>query len=538
VSSNPDANDESSCGRLARCEERFRKAMNATSDGLWVFENLQDVYYEVAPGGTILNVTPSVTALSKGRLNREDLIGKSIVDYYANKPDRDALLEALQKKGGVTDYEITLRDPDGSTLSCSISARMQLDSAGKPAKIIGILRDITERHRAEREREHLQAQLTQAQKMESIGRLAGGVAHDFNNMLTAIEGNVSLALDQLPPYSPLRDYLEEAQKCARRSADLTRQLLAFARKQTVTPKLLDLNETLEGMLKMLRRLIGEEINLIWAPGINLWPVKIDPGQIDQIVANLCVNARDAIDGVGKLTLETGTGVFDETWCASHEAYLPGEYVYLSVSDNGCGIASSVLPQIFEPFFTTKSAGKGTGLGLATVYGIVKQNNGFIDVQSEPFRGTTFKIFLPRHTGQDGERAANPSQLAGGGHETILVVEDEAAILMLARRTLQRRGYTVLTAGTPSQAIRMAGEHEGRIHLLITDVIMPEMNGRDLARRLHASYPEIKRLFMSGYTADVIANHGVLDEKIPFIQKPFTVEALAQKVRETLEKPPL
>jgi nitrogen-specific signal transduction histidine kinase/CheY-like chemotaxis protein len=397
-----------------------------------------------------------------------------------------------------------------------------------------MVRDITARKREEAEREKLEAQYLQAQKMEAVGRLAGGVAHDFNNMLSVILLHTEAALAKLDPADPLYADFEEIQKAGRRSADLTRQLLAFARKQAVAPKVLNLNETVEGMLKMLRRLIGEDISLSWKPGPALRQIHIDPTQIDQMLANLCVNARDAITDIGRIIIETANAVFDEAYCAEHAEYLPGEYVMLAIRDTGYGMDKETLSQIFEPFFTTKETGKGTGLGLATVYGIVKQNNGFITVDSEPGEGTTIKIFLPPYGGAV-EQAAPESQAEAinGGPETILLVEDEPAILKLGKTILERLGYTVLTAATPGEAIQLAEERQGRIDLLMTDVVMPEMNGRDLANNLIARYPEIKRLFMSGYTADVIVHHGVLDEGVNFIQKPFSMKDLAAKVRETL-----
>lgn len=397
-------------------------------------------------------------------------------------------------------------------------------------------RDITERKRVNEEREKLQVQLNQAQKMESIGRLAGGVAHDFNNMLGAILGYSELGMMKVSPTDPTHGTLKDIQKAAQRSVDLTRQLLAFARKQTVEPKVLDLNETLEGMLKMLRRLIGEDINLVWIPGQDLCRVRMDPSQIEQLLANLCVNARDAIRDTGKITVETSAVTFDETDCAAHVGLVPGEYVLLSVSDNGCGMDAETLSHLFEPFFTTKEVGKGTGLGLATVYGIVKQNNGFTDVYSEPGQGTTFKIYFPRHaTEADRTAKMDAEQTAVPGHETILLVEDEPMILEITKTMLERQGYTVQAAARPGEAIRLAREHAGAIHLLMTDVIMPEMNGRDLAKNLLSLYPNLKRLFMSGYTANVIAHHGVLDEGVQFIQKPFSMQSLAVKVREVLDE---
>jgi len=289
------------------------------------------------------------------------------------------------------------------------------------------------------------------------------------------------------------------------------------------------------MLKMLARLIGENIHLDWHPAANLWPVKMDPSQIDQILANLCVNARDAIDGLGKIAIETGNSVFDGDYCANHAGFAPGEYVWFSVSDNGHGMDQETMAHIFEPFFTSKELGKGTGLGLATVYGAVKQNDGFINVYSEPNSGTTFTIYLPRHLGRAGQAGIEGAAgSAARGCETILAVEDEPAILKLASVLLEKQGYTVLLASTPGEAIRLAQEHAGEIHLLMTDVIMPEMNGRALARNLLSFYPNLKRLFMSGYTADVIAHHGVLDDGVYFIQKPFSTKDLAAKVREALD----
>jgi nitrogen-specific signal transduction histidine kinase/ActR/RegA family two-component response regulator len=384
----------------------------------------------------------------------------------------------------------------------------------------------------------LESRLRQAQKLESVGRLAGGVAHDFNNMLGVILGHVELALEQAEENHEIYSDLKEIQKAAQRSADLTRQLLTFARKQIITPRKLDLNLTVKSMLTMLRRLIGEDIDLAWKPAETLWPVKMDPSQIDQILANLCVNARDAIAGVGKLTIETGMVSFDEGYCAEHAGFIPGDFVLLGVSDDGCGMDKETLNNLFEPFFTTKEMGKGTGLGLATVYGIIKQNNGFINVYSEPGRGSTFKIYLPRLVGdEDTDKAVPDKKAVPVGNETILIVEDEPAILKLTRMMLERKGYSVLSAATPAEAIKMAENHIDKIHLLMTDVVMPGMNGRDLAWHLTTLYPDIKLLFMSGYTANVIAHQGVLDEGVAFIQKPFSMADVAEKLREVLDTAP-
>jgi len=399
---------------------------------------------------------------------------------------------------------------------------------------IWAFRDITERKRAEAENTKLQDQLAHAQKMESIGRLAGGVAHDFNNMLGVILGYVELALEDIDPAQPLHHVLGEVQKAANRSAALTRQLLAFARKQTIAPKVLDVNETVTGLLKMLKRLVGENIKLDWRPDNNLWPVKIDPSQIDQILANLCVNARDAIADVGTIAIATANATVDATVCASHPDAVPGDYVQLTVCDDGCGMAAETLARIFEPYFTTKGLGRGTGLGLATVYGTVRQSNGFIHVGGELGKGTTFSIYFPRHLGLTAP--AQPDAATAStrhGNATILVVEDETSLLNLATTVLERLGHTVLAAATPTEAIRLAEAHQGQLQLLITDVVMPDMNGRDLAKHISSNWPGIKCLFMSGYTDDLITHHGALDEGVAFIQKPFSARDLATKVHDVL-----
>ena len=397
-------------------------------------------------------------------------------------------------------------------------------------------RDITDRIKTQQEKESLESQLRQAQKLEAVGRLAGGVAHDFNNMLSLIIGHAELALEDAGSNSSLRDNLAEIRSAGERSADLTRQLLAFARKQTVDPKVLDLNKTVAGMIKMLQRLIGEDLDLAWIPGPYVWPVKIDPSQLDQILANLCVNARDAIKGIGKITIETGNESFDQNYCANHSGFIPGDYILLAVSDNGCGMDNETLDNVFDPFFTTKESGKGTGLGLSTLYGIIKQNNGFISVYSELSQGSVFRIYLPRYQGDTCSSAKKGKDPAvEQGSETILLVEDAPAILEMTRMMLEKLGYSVITAKTPAEAINLARKHAGEIQLLLTDVIMPQMNGRDLAQNLVSSFPKLKRLFMSGYTANVIAHHGVLDEGVNFIQKPFSKKDLGAKVRKVLDQ---
>ena len=518
---------------LSREEERKRRQ--------------RDLEQALARNTALLKANPDLMFLFDG--------GCRILDYYTQNPARDLYRPPEEFLGKACD---AILPPDVARMTRE--KVMEVLATGKPTfstyalrlgevrhyecryvpcgegQVLAFIRDITDRKLAEAEKESLQGQLTQAQKMETVGRLAGGVAHDFNNMLGVILGFTELSLDSIPAGHPLRDGLMEIRKAAERSADLTRQLLAFARKQTITPKVLDLNETVEGMLKMLRRLIGEHIDLSWRPGREVGPLRMDPSQIDQILVNLCVNACDAIGGPGAIAIETAGVVIDEAFCARHAGGAPGPHVRLSVSDSGCGMDAETLAHIFEPFFTTKKMGEGTGLGLATVYGIVRQNNGFIDVDSEPGRGTTFTIHLPRHEGKSRAEGASD---AGGkppetGHATILLVEDEPALLNMTRVMLERLGHTVLATSSPGEAMRIAERHPDGIHLLMTDVVMPEMNGRDLARNLLAVYPGIKRLFMSGYTAEVIAHQGVVDEGIRFLKKPFSMKDLADKLVEVME----
>ena len=503
---------------LKESEERFKALHNASFGGIAIHDK-----------GIILECNRGLSILTGYEYN--ELIGMNGLELISDDT-RDQVIKNINA-GYEKPYEAKGIRKNGESYPLRLEAR-NIPYKGKNVRVVEF-RDITENKKAEEDKEKLENQLQQAQKMEAVGRLAGGVAHDFNNMLGVIIGHADMIMEDIDPDHPFYTDIEEIIKAGNRSVDLTRQLLAFARKQTVAPIILDLNRTVSGMIKMLHRLIGEDINLTWIPGKNTGKVKMDPSQIDQILANLCVNARDAISGVGKITIETGTAVFDKSYCAAHAGFIEGEYVLIAVSDNGCGMDSFTRQNVFEPFFTTKEQGKGTGLGLSTVYGVVKQNNGFVNVYSEPGHGTTFRMYLPKYMDKAASLSKQSHRLqVERGHETILLVEDEPAILKITTMMLQRMGYKVIPASGPDEAVNLAREYAGQIHLLLTDVIMPDMNGRDLAGIILSLYPNLKRLFMSGYTANVIAHHGVLDAGINFIQKPFSKEALSEKVREALD----
>jgi two-component system, cell cycle sensor histidine kinase and response regulator CckA len=509
---------------LRQSEERFSRFFRSTPVGTSI-TRLSD--------GQIVDANDA--ALRLVGYTREDVIGQNVLTlgWWANPGDRVKMVQTLEEQGKVKDFETQLVSKSGEIIDVLGSA--EVIEMAEEKYMLSLAYDITERKRGEMERKKLEEQLFQAQKMESVGRLAGGVAHDFNNMLGVIIGRAELALQQDISNDKLQHNLKEILKAGLRSANLTRQLLAFARKQTAAPKILDLNDTISGMLKMLRRLIAEDINLSWQPGLDLWKIKIDPSQVDQILANLVVNARDAISGAGAITINTENVVIDDSIRAETAEFIPGQYVLLTVSDTGAGMSQEVRENIFEPFFTTKELGKGTGLGLSTVYGIVKQNDGFIYVASEPGKGTTFKIYLPQfevETTQVPSEEITVKRLTGT--ETILLVEDDEAILNLSKMILENVGYTVLVAQTPGHAIHLAEEHQGDLDLLITDVVMPEMNGRELAEKLSAIRPYLRCLYMSGYTADLITRHGILDEGLNFIQKPFLSDDFAAKVRRVLD----
>jgi PAS domain S-box-containing protein len=514
---------------LRQSEFRWKFAVDGSGDGLWDWDVLSGTVFFSRRWKEML-----------GFAEEEIGSGRDEWSKRVHPDDRTRVMAEVQAHlAGTTPHYISEH-----RVSCKDGAWkwmldrgvvLSRDADGKPLRVIGTQSDITERRLAVEKHDKLQSLLIQAQKMESVGRLAGGIAHDFNNLLMGIMNYVDLCRDALEADHPTRGYLDEITVNAERSANLTRQLLAFARKQTIAPTVLDLNDAVVGMLKMLEQLLGENVSMTWVPGARLWQVKVDPSQVDQIMANLCVNARDAIAGVGRLIIETSNVVADERYCAGNAGAVPGEYVQLAVSDTGHGMGKDVLEHIFEPFFTTKEVGKGTGLGLATVYGIAVQNKGFITVYSEPGKGTTFKIHFPRSEAPSAAApvAAAPSVLPRGS-ETILLVEDEKSVRVTTHMFLEELGYKVLVADDPGKALGLAAQYSGDIDLLITDVIMPNMSGRHLADQLCLTRPSTRRLFMSGFTADVIAREGVLEDGVQFLTKPFGRETLARKVREVLE----
>ena len=462
-----------------------------------------------------------------GRLVRE-VVGEAMFERI-----EEYGLRAL--KGEHVTFEIDV-PVLGSTRTLVNTFTPHIDETGAVIGFFVVGNDITERKQRELERERLERQLRQAAKMESVGRLAGGVAHDFNNMLGVILGHAELALENTASDHPLFADLQGIRDAATRSANITRQLLAFARQQSVSPEVLQLNDRVSGMLTLLPRLLGENIRVEAVTDPALWPVKVDASQVDQILTNLCVNARNAIPNVGSIHIETANCTVDEAFCQRLLNAVPGDYVRLRVRDTGVGMSDETLAHIFEPFFTTASAGEGTGLGLATVFGAVSQNGGFIEVESQPAHGSTFDIYLPRYVGRSpsGIDAANVGT-SGPSSGTVLVVEDEAALLTITGKMLRSQGYFVLAAHGPEEALRLAKAHNGLINLLLTDVIMPGMNGRELSAILRSQRPELRCLFMSGYPADAIATHGVVDEELAFLQKPFRIAQLSAKVREVLSR---
>ncbi|HZZ81324.1 MAG TPA: response regulator [Gemmataceae bacterium] len=438
--------------------------------------------------------------------------------------------------GEISSFQMEKRyiHKDGHGLWGLVNISLIRDAKGNPVRYVGQVQDITDRKAAAEALQVAETQLRQAQKMEAFGQLAGGIAHDFNNLLTIITGYSELLLSGVVPEDKTPEFVREIRKAGNRAAALTRQLLAFSRKQMLQPVELDLNAVVTDTEKMLRRLIGEDIDLAAALSPDLGKVHADPGQVEQVIINLVVNARDAMPTGGHLTIETANIDLDETYIQNHPGVHPGEYVMLAVTDSGCGMDAKTRSRIFEPFFTTKEVGKGTGLGLATVHGIVKQSGGNIEVYTEVGHGTTFKIYLPRLRGSTSSAKAVPGPLAvPRGNETILLAEDEEAVRSVVQMTLESNGYTVLVAQSGQDALKLCQDFRAPIHLLITDVVMPQMSGRQLADRAVVERPEIKVLYLSGYTDDAIVRHGVLQAGMAFLQKPFTPLILGRKVREVL-----
>jgi two-component system cell cycle sensor histidine kinase/response regulator CckA len=502
---------------LRSSEERYRD----------LIENAHDIIYTHDLDGNYTSMNAAVEYITG--YTPEEALGMNIRDIIM--PDElprvtDMIRRKLQGER-VTNYELDIRAKDGRTITVEVNTRIVYRD-GNPVAIQGIARDITGR-------KNLEEQLIQAQKLESVGRLAGGIAHDFNNMLTAINGYSDLALRKVAPEDPIRGYLEEIKKAGERSALLTNQLLAFSRRQILHPQMITINDVINDTMNMLKRVIGEDIDLVTQLKPTVGSIKFDPGQLSQVLMNLAVNARDAMPDGGKLTIETSNIFIDPNYASTHVGLLPGAYVLLSVSDTGTGMSPEIQEQIFEPFFTTKAVGKGTGLGLATVYGIVRQSGGGIFVYSEEGHGTTFKIYIPRVADeQTDETQTEASPKLAIGSETILLVEDEDIVRSLSRQVLEACGYHVIEARDGIEALEILEKNDMAIDLLITDVIMPRMGGRELSERLRLAKPQLPILFASGYTDEAVVRHGVLDSNINFLQKPFTLDDVARKVRDLLD----
>lgn len=498
-----------------------------------VINTISEAIYIQDPSGPFIEVNEGAARMY--RCPRDYLIGKTPADVAA--PGKNDLNDLAAKSSEVFEtgkpisFEFWAVRADGEVFLKEVVVNKGR-YFGKDV-LIATARDQTDKIRAATEKDQLQAQLTHALKMESVGRLAGGVAHDFNNMLGIILGNADIALESLKQTDPLHDELQEIKNAAHRSADLTRQLLAFARRQPVNPKVLELNSAIQATIKMLRRLIDENIRIHWEPGDAPSTVIIDPSQLDQILINLCVNARDAIGNTGNITLHTTAVEIRKEDCAQFFEASPGNYAVLMIDDTGCGMTPDIMEHIFEPFFTTKAEGEGTGLGLATVYGIVHQNHGFIHVESEAGRGTSFQIYLPRYFGEDQREYADVLDFRPGLQESILLVEDEPGILMITAKMLDRLGFKVITAGSGKEALALAEQPGTKLDLLVTDVIMPILNGWDLYGALAKTRPGLKALFMSGYTAQVLENKRTSGRQPHFIQKPFTFHQLSVAVNQAL-----
>ncbi len=488
--------------------------------------------YRSTPAGKFLSANAAVVRLLGYDSAVQVLQLDMARDVYADPAERQRLLDRdTYTDREYDDVEATWKRKDGTPLNVQLSVRAVRNAAREVEYYETFVRDVTEQRL-------LQQQLVQAQKMEAVGRLAGGIAHDFNNLLTVISSYSDLLLEDLARDDPRRDDVEQVRKAAEGAAALTRQLLAFSRQQVLQPRVVSLNVVVGDLRKMLQRVIGEDVDFATILAPDLRAVKADVGQIEQVLMNLAVNARDAMPTGGKLTVETTNVELDTDYTRTHHAAAAGHFVMLAVTDTGTGMDEATQAKIFEPFFTTKGPGKGTGLGLATVYGIVKQSGGFVWVYSEVGHGTSFKIYLPQVAeAADAHRAQAPASAMSRGTETVLVVEDAPAVRAVTRQVLERQGYTVIEAAGGDAALQLAAAHAGPIHLLLTDVVMPGLSGRQVAERLAIRRPEMRVLYASGYTDDSIVRHGILEEGIAYLQKPFTPESLARKVRTVLDAPP-
>jgi two-component system, cell cycle sensor histidine kinase and response regulator CckA len=515
-------------------EEALRQS---EQDYRGLFENSHDAIVIMAPEGElVLDANPR--ACEMYGIPREELIGSSMECVSMDVESGRQKVKRTMELGASWTFEVVQKRRDGTPIWAEITAAA-IDYKGRPA-ILSVARDVTERHAAEEALRQSQEQLVQAQKMEAVGRLAGGIAHDFNNLLTAIKGFTELLLLDFDERDPRHAFVSEIQGAANRAAALTRQLLAFSRKQVLQPRVLDLNASVADIDRMLRRLLGEDVELETVQGEGLGQVKADPSQVEQVLVNLAVNARDAMPSGGRIVIRTANVDLERERMPSHPDAAPGQYVVLSVSDNGTGMTPEVQARVFEPFYTTKEKGKGTGLGLSTVYGIVRQSGGFLTVESTWGEGTTFSVYLPRVEGEEEARVVEkPTDTRPvTGTETILVVEDEAAVRVLVRRVLNRNGYRVLEAGSGPEALRLLESTTDPVHLLLTDVVMPGMSGRELADRLAPDHPRMAILYMSGYTDEAIVQHGVLDAGIALLEKPFAPELLLRQVRGILDGSPV
>jgi PAS domain S-box-containing protein len=499
----------------ARHEERARLAVMIDNMPAIIWTTDTDLRFTYYTGA----------ALENFGFRADEALGKTLFQHFGTEDPNFPLIAAHRKAlaGATLSFEL-----EWQKRSFDCYAQPLRGPQGELIGVIGVALDVTDR-------KHLTDQLRQSQKMQAIGELAGGVAHDFNNLLMVVKGHAQLLLERMPNEPGLRHSAQQVENAADRAASLTRQLLAFSRKQVLQPRVLDMNDVVTGMIKMFSRVIGENIEMAFVPGAGLGRAKADPGQIEQVLLNLVVNARDAMPSGGRLTIETANVHLDRGYAAGHATVEPGPYIMLTVTDTGCGMDAETQSRIFEPFFTTKESGKGTGLGLATVYGVVKQSGGYIWVYSEVGCGTTFKIYLPQVAEEvDAPIVGQHKRGSSAGTETVLFVEDEQSVRELVRDYLRGVGYRVIEAGDGIEALKAVATNKGPIHILITDVVMPRLSGRDLATKLSSAWPDLKVLFISGYTDDTIVRHGVLEGGVAFLQKPFNLNALAEKIREVLK----